>query len=381
VPVSLLLVSAGGDTLESPLNDEDRTRPGIQRTLTVDGRFRLDQIPALPFQVFVKAATHLQGVVRGDTAQVGDSLRTFLGFQWVGSDSTVLEALPAGDATDDNRINLADFGLLVRYWGASVLGAGWPAARLADFDGSGRVDSEDLFLLADHFGEVGMTPAESAPAALGRAAQAARVEQVGDLLRVHGTGPLTAFSLLVLGPERVEVELAAGIWGPSEVLAFQWPEGQGVRLAAALRDPEHPVGGEGVLGILASRPGGPQPLVAEAELLHADGRISRHLLLGQGTRPAASALLAAFPNPANPGTVVPFVVGTAGGDRATVLLEIYDVLGQRVRTLAAEEMVPGPHQRAWDGQDASGRPAASGVYLYRLHIGGFVQTRRLLLLH
>jgi hypothetical protein len=82
--------------------------------------------------------------------------------------------------------------------------------------------------------------------------------------------------------------------------------------------------------------------------------------------PAAFHLGMAYPNPFNPGVVIPFTVGGSGGN---VSLAIYNTLGQEVGKLALGELPAGNHQIAWDGRDAEGRGLSSGVYLYRLHAG------------
>ncbi|NKB72219.1 MAG: T9SS type A sorting domain-containing protein [Candidatus Latescibacteria bacterium] len=97
--------------------------------------------------------------------------------------------------------------------------------------------------------------------------------------------------------------------------------------------------------------------------------------------PDESALLANYPNPFNAETVIGFAVGTAGVVTGTpVTLRIYNMGGQRVRTLAAGILGPGAYRRVWDGRDEGGRELASGVYLYRLQVGDTINTRKLLLL-
>ena len=83
--------------------------------------------------------------------------------------------------------------------------------------------------------------------------------------------------------------------------------------------------------------------------------------------PEAFELLGNWPNPFNPNTVIDFDLSQA----VTVHLVIYDSLGRRVRTLhAGEILVAGHHRSRWNGLDDEGRPAASGVYVYRLTVGG-----------
>jgi len=92
--------------------------------------------------------------------------------------------------------------------------------------------------------------------------------------------------------------------------------------------------------------------------------------------PPAAAALRAWPNPFNPSTSVSFSLAQAG--RAQ--LAVYNVRGQRVRTLVDDPLPAGEHTAVWNGRDDAGRPCASGVYLLRLQTGATVQTSKVLLL-
>ncbi len=92
--------------------------------------------------------------------------------------------------------------------------------------------------------------------------------------------------------------------------------------------------------------------------------------------PAQTALLPNYPNPFNASTQISYRLSVPG----TVRLEIYNILGQPVRTLVDEVQPAGTHQVSWDGRDQRGAPVAAGVYLSRLQYTGGVQTQRLLYL-
>lgn len=93
-------------------------------------------------------------------------------------------------------------------------------------------------------------------------------------------------------------------------------------------------------------------------------------------RPTAFSLGNNYPNPFNPGTTIAYTLDR----RAEVRIDIVNLLGQRVRTLANETMAAGSYRIVWDGTDDAGRPAASGIYLYRLRADGAVQAKKMLLL-
>ncbi len=81
------------------------------------------------------------------------------------------------------------------------------------------------------------------------------------------------------------------------------------------------------------------------------------------------------PNPFNPRTNIRYSVPESG----TVHLQIFDVTGRAVRTLVQGYRSAGEHMARWNGRDSSGRPAASGVYFYRLEAGAEAVTRRMVL--
>ena len=109
-----------------------------------------------------------------------------------------------------------------------------------------------------------------------------------------------------------------------------------------------------------------------------DGRIVGQVeaLATPVTIPATFALHTNWPNPFNPETTIAFDLPQAG----SVELQVFDLLGQTVRTLVAQELSAGGHQVVWNGLDESGARVGSGVYFYRLQAGSQVQMRRMLLL-
>ena len=94
------------------------------------------------------------------------------------------------------------------------------------------------------------------------------------------------------------------------------------------------------------------------------------------TIPTTSGLDPNFPNPFNASTQIAYRLATPG----PVRLEIYNVLGQPVRTLVNQFQPAGFYQVPWDARDQRGTPLAAGVYLTRLHHPDGAQTRRLLYL-
>ncbi len=93
-----------------------------------------------------------------------------------------------------------------------------------------------------------------------------------------------------------------------------------------------------------------------------------------------------WPNPFNPSTNIGFSVPlafTAAGkplfEKQQVSLKIFDIRGRLVRTLEESPLKPGArYTRVWDGRENSGRVAASGMYVYKIEIGGeYVKSRKM----
>jgi len=83
-----------------------------------------------------------------------------------------------------------------------------------------------------------------------------------------------------------------------------------------------------------------------------------------------------YPNPFNPTTTINYQLSEA----TTVRLTIYNVLGQKIRTLVDQALGSGFHKAIWDGRSDSGLSVVSGTYIYRFEAGSFIDTNKMLLL-
>ncbi len=89
--------------------------------------------------------------------------------------------------------------------------------------------------------------------------------------------------------------------------------------------------------------------------------------------PAQYSLSQNYPNPFNPVTKIKFDI--SGSSETQTLLSVYDVLGREVTVLVNQQLQPGTYEADWD---ASAYP--SGVYFYKLEIGSFTDTKKMVLL-
>lgn len=92
--------------------------------------------------------------------------------------------------------------------------------------------------------------------------------------------------------------------------------------------------------------------------------------------PHEFALQQNFPNPFNPNTAINFQLPAA----ERVKLTIYNILGQKVRTLVNERLKAGYYKVMWNGMNNRGRQMASGIYIYRIEAGNFVMVRKMTLI-
>jgi flagellar hook assembly protein FlgD len=90
--------------------------------------------------------------------------------------------------------------------------------------------------------------------------------------------------------------------------------------------------------------------------------------------PQEFALYQNFPNPFNPSTTISFDLP----NDINVRVEIFDINGRKIHTLVNEPKESGTHHVIWNGEDDRGTSVASGVYVYRIQAGDFVQSKKLL---
>ncbi len=107
-----------------------------------------------------------------------------------------------------------------------------------------------------------------------------------------------------------------------------------------------------------------------------DNQLSESVVLLGGdliaeTLPITFGLAQNYPNPFNPVTEITFALPVA----ADVRLEVFNVLGQKVATLVEQRLEAGQHSITWDAI-----AQASGVYMYRLTAGDFVETKKMILM-
>jgi hypothetical protein len=100
------------------------------------------------------------------------------------------------------------------------------------------------------------------------------------------------------------------------------------------------------------------------------------------TRPTSFLLAQNYPNPFNLATLIRYSIRPEAQSKSPmrVSLAVYNLLGQRVRTLVDGQQETGEYQVIWDGRDDGGEECSTGMYFYRLTAGDQSTAKKLLLL-
>ena len=300
-----------------------------------------------------------------------------------------------GDFNGDGSVTFDDFFLFVDFFGQKAEGD----AVAYDLDGGGSVDFNDFFTFVDNFGKTIAGKRWAAPTETDTRARFA-LEAFG------GTRQQQRHITVRLWADQVQELKAYGAalnYDPKQVVFEGARPGPGALL-------ESRGGSAPLFSVLYQRPG---QLVVGNGLTDGEAVSGRGLLaeldfrlLGHGTEaafdlaegyvassgeqikavaqlssarlvPRQYALFANFPNPFNPSTSIEYALPEA----AEVELVIYDVLGQTVQTLVANELQgAGYYHLTWDGRDQAGHGVSSGMNIYHLATQDFEQTRKMILL-
>jgi hypothetical protein len=191
---------------------------------------------------------------------------------------------------------------------------------------------------------------------------------VVDLAVVDGEAPTARFTLTDAAAVTIDVTDAA----TGRSLARRTAGAFGAGLQSLVLGPDDlrgATGNELILRVSAasSYPGGAS--VAASTRFHVDAT-------GAVLPPNQPALLGNSPNPVMPMTRIAFMLPSAPSGAVT--LRVFDAQGRLARTLD-RAFGPGLNEVVWDGSRDDGRPAAPGVYFYRLGVGELAFTRRMVL--
>ena len=202
--------------------------------------------------------------------------------------------------------------------------------QLADVNGDGSVDVQDLVLVASKFGKTGDNAAD-----------------------VNKDGVINITDLVFVAGALSDATAAPSLWSAHSGATLTRTEVQQWLSEAEQLDLTDPTTQRGI-------------------------RFLQQLLVA--LTPKVTTLLPNYPNPFNPETWIPYQLAKP----ADVMLTIYAIDGQVIRWLELGHQAAGIYQNRsraayWDGKNELGEPVASGVYFYTLTAGEFTATRKMLI--
>lgn len=315
-----------------------------------------------------------------------------------------------GDFNEDGSVDFDDFFAFVDNFGKPIA-----EASLFDVNGSGdgTIDFDDFFAFVDNFGRTaagkswGFAHRLDEQAHVRLEAQASlmgadveglgRREGIGDAIRVRvwieQASQMSAFGL-VLGYDPSLLQFESADEGAGHLLESQGGrtglfsvlnQRPGILLVGNGLTEGNPVDGKGLLGELSFRlldrhRANDATIAVREAFIARDAEDVRRVMALTGTRlqPLSFGLSQAYPNPFNPTTQIEFALAQDTPAR----LVIYDVLGQRIRTLIQGEggLGAGFYSVTWDGTDAHGKAVGNGLYFYRLETPVFQRTGKMMLI-
>ena len=401
------------DSVFAKANDQDPNHEGVQVAVQGDGAFELIEVPAGRIDLHA----HLDGYINGwspgldpfPSQEITEVRPTSSGdpddLLMRGGDVAGYMEID-GSSRPDNEVTLADWDFVAALFD-EVIGAESDSAR-ADISGDGQVTVRDLALVGANFLGRGPRPVFKTTAT--------ELPEYYEWNQIENfSGERTEISLQIepsWGFSALQIDL---LYDPDEwllekttvsknALSVQRDYAWGIRLAATTTTGQDFTkrAGDLVTWELRSLVTEPtMPTVTPPTLLDSQHRfltVREKDRIGMvNAAPTRFTLAQNFPNPFNPETTMAFTVApfssvsasedksavTGASSEATVSVDVFNSLGQRVKVLVdGQSLEPGSYRVFWDGRDDQGRLVGSGVYIYRLrNISGQIEiVRRMLLL-
>jgi hypothetical protein len=295
----------------------------------------------------------------------------------------------------DNTVSFDDFFIFADNFGLKLGDEGFEPAF--DLHPNNRVDFNDFFVFADNFGKAANVVGKVVPNLIAGLNGDARIDLAKDMVlprigedmvidvtladfaEIKGYGFTVNYDGIALEFVKAVVEnnrLGEGSLAQPQILA----DTDGKVVLGAFGETVS----EGDVELsLVFRPKTEieQSLIEVSAGELRDGNYALNQIASLGvvsveTRPEAFALLNNYPNPFNPETTIKYHLPEA----AQVKLEVYNMVGQVVRTLVSNHQNAGRYVVQWDAANDNGQSLASGIYLYHVQAGDFRDVKKMLLL-
>ncbi|MCL5019914.1 MAG: T9SS type A sorting domain-containing protein, partial [Patescibacteria group bacterium] len=302
--------------------------------------------------------------------------------------------LKFGDVNKDKSISAADASFVLQYViGISSAVAYFASDSLlpdvADVTNNGTVSAYDAALILRRgVGIIGSFPADTTqflkavPAEFEKIYLAAPVlnSKEANLIRVplkirNGKGIYAFDGNLKYDPEFLEFQAMEIKFSKENIISDAAPQNGKLKFAIASGVPLALDGDVVIFVFRIKQRTGKSLLITMPDIALNEQNINpESAAVEASSLPDHYSLNQNYPNPFNPVTVIQFALP----EQAYVNLDIYNILGQRVRTLVHTQMPAGYHQFEWNGRNDAGQPVSSGIYIYRLRANKFTDVRKMI---
>jgi hypothetical protein len=383
-------------------NDKVLTTNGVQVYMDRDGFFELVKVPTGTYDLVVKVDGWLSGQRRNISIVPGDLEQGMDPHFDNSADPVDRGYLYAGDVSSgdaagypDNYVDEDDITYMAANYGAIPTGL----VAKCDLNGNGEVDFEDLSWVSLNVGEEGVPPVYNKNSGGDNALAYLKLNGIPDRtfrdqefeLQVwaKNINDLRGYTFtMCYDPDKIEIMneymaieegdfLVSG--NPSNrSIFFTIQNKKGIEFVNVLMGYVEPAIGEGVIATIKMKSlvDGERPDISVVDIKVANS-VNRFFRLKDVSQvPDEFGLSQNYPNPFNPETRIKFQLPMT----SKVVLKVYNVLGQEVRTLVNTEMKAGFHSIVWDGRNQTGVRVASGIYIYRIKAGNFVTSKKMTLL-
>lgn len=294
----------------------------------------------------------------------------------------------------DNKVGFDDFFVLADRFGLTAGEEGFDSAF--DLKTDNRIDFDDFFVFADNFGRGIEGTAKVVPMLAGLNSDArldlnagSSLPRIGEemtvavdlanFVEVKGYGFSVNYDPTVL--EFVRVATDNSLLGSGQLAQPQVANKADGTVAVAAYGQTATQGDLGVNLVFRTKAEIENSYIDVTEGALTDGSYGLNQVASLGTvqvqtRPEIFGLADNYPNPFNPETTLKYQLPEA----ADVKLEVYNVVGQVVRTLVADHQNAGRYVVQWDATNDNGQPLSSGIYFYHIQAGEFQKTKKMLLL-
>lgn len=296
----------------------------------------------------------------------------------------------------DDQVGFDDFFILADQFGLTVEDENFEPAF--DLGPNNKIDLNDFFIFADFFGRTVEGAGKALPLSMAGLNSDARfyldagieLPRVGeemailvnlqDFVELQGYGLSVSYNpqdLTYVGARVENGILGAGEFAEGQLVSHK----DGLLSLAAYGD----LATEGDLGLSLVFRSLREIEDSYIDIVDADvidgsyglNALATPVSVRIQTRPEVYALRNNFPNPFNPETTLKYDLPDAGD----VKLEVYNMLGQVVRTLVNEHQTAGRYAVQWDATNDHGQAMSSGIYFYRVQVEGeFTDVKKMLLL-